>query len=91
MNAANVSSIKLLEGTAKATAAKQNTRSSCEYNVQFLLVPIISTNGLHSGFIVQGIRSMLVYRAMLALSTPMSLYIISDIDVMAWYGSPEAK
>jgi hypothetical protein len=91
MNAHSVSGRKLSEGIEMAMTVKQIASAICEYNVHLRRVPIISTNGLHSGLMVQGMSKMLVYRAMLVLLIPISLYIISEIDVIAWYGSPEAK
>ena len=82
--AVSVSVRKWFDGMTAAIAAKQMASSSCEANVHLRLVLIISTMGLHSGFIVQGISSRLVYRVIWALSMPMSLYMMSDIDVMAW-------
>ena len=91
MKAQSVSNRKFPDGMDNATKAKQRASAICEYNVQLRRVPNISTNGLHNGFIVQGISRMLVYMAIVALFIPMSLYMMSDIDVIAWYGSPDAK
>ena len=71
--------------------AKQMASSSWDTRVHLRLVPIISTMGLHNGLMVQGISKRLVYIAIWALLMPISLYMMSDIDVMAWYGSPDAK
>ena len=83
-NAISVSVRKWLDGITKAMIAKQAASNSCDASVHLRLVLIISTMGLQSGFIVQGISNKLVYKAIWALLIPMSLYIMSDIDVMAW-------
>ena len=80
----SVSVRKWFDGMTAAIAAKQMASSSCEANVHLRLVLIISTMGLHSGFIVQGMSNRLVYMAIFALPMPISLYIMSDIDVIAW-------
>ena len=84
MKAQSVSNRKFPDGIDNATKAKHRASAICEYNVQLRRVPNISTNGLHNGLMVQGISKMLVYMAIEALSIPISLYIISEIEVMAW-------
>ena len=69
---------------AKQIAAKHIASNNCDANVHLRLVLTISTMGLQRGFIVQGMSNRLVYRAILSLPIPISLYIMSDIDVMAW-------
>ena len=83
-NAMSVSARKLLDGITNAIVAKQMLSSNCEISVHLRRVLIISTMGLHKGFMVQGMSSRLVYKAIWALPMPISLYIMSDIDVMAW-------
>ena len=84
MNAQSVSGRKLPDGIETATMEKLMASAICEYSVHLRRVLIISTNGLHNGLIVHGISKMLVYMAIVALSMPISLYIMSEIDVMAW-------
>ena len=91
IKAQSVSGRKYVVGTLIATMVKQKASAICEYSVHLRLVLIISTKGLHSGFMLQGISSMLVYKAISVLLIPISLYIMSEMDVIAWYGSPEAK
>ena len=83
-SAASVSIRKWLDGTAKAMVAKHIASSNCDVSVHLRRVLTISTMGLHSGFIVQGMSNRLVYMVILSLPMPMSLYIMSDIDVIAW-------
>ena len=83
INAQSVSGKKLLDGIEIATMVKQMASAICEYNVHLRRVLIISTKGLHNGFMVQGMSNMLVYRAMSPLLIPISLYIMSEMDVIA--------
>ena len=83
MNAAIVNRRKWLDGIVNAIMAKQATNSSCDIRVHLRLVLTISTMGLHRGLMVQGINSMLVYMAISASPIPMSLYMMSEIDVIA--------
>ena len=91
IKAQSVSGRKYDVGTLIATMVKQTASAICEYNVHLRRVLIISTKGLHKGFMVQGISNILVYKAISVLLIPISLYIMSEMDVIAWYGSPEAK
>ena len=91
IKAQSVSGRKYAVGTLIAIMVKQMANAICEYIVHLRRVLIISTKGLHNGLMVHGISNMLVYKAISALLIPMSLYIMSEIEVIAWYGSPEAK
>ena len=84
MNMHSVNGRKLPAGMAKAAMMNESASSSCDVTVHLRRVPIISTNGLHSGLMVHGISRKLVYKAIWVLLTPISLYMISDIDVIAW-------
>jgi hypothetical protein len=59
-NVASVSVRKCFDGITNAIAAKQATSINCDANVHLRLVLIISTMGLHSGLIVQGMSNRLV-------------------------------
>jgi hypothetical protein len=52
---------------------------------------MLSTNGLHRGFITHGRYSHEVYSASSVLLSPMLVYIIVDNAITTIYGSASAK
>ena len=64
---------------------------TCMERTHHLFVLMISTKGLHRGFITQGRYRRLVYIAMSPFDIPMFVNIITDIVFTMKYGIPSAK
>jgi hypothetical protein len=65
--------------------------SICMVIIHHLLLLMISTKGLHRGFITHGKYNMLVYRASIPFGMPMFLNMTTDMLLTMKYGIPSAK
>ena len=64
---------------------------SCIVTIHQRFVLMISTNGLHKGFITHGRYSKLVYIAISPLGIPILVNIMTDMLLTMKYGIPSAK
>ena len=84
-------SLPVVRGSEKASAAKRPHRSNCMAVTHQRLVLRMSTKGLQKGLMSQGRYSRLVYRAISAFPIPIRLNRITEMLLITKYGIPSAK